>query len=156
MNVRRAEAIEVSVSIHELPREPFEPSPAWPDPSSALTRRVRAVADELVSRQQAGVISSRALAKSLNADGIPNPLGRRWSSKSVYRMLKHGKALGLPFIVRSPAEAAEQRIPNYASRSALRDANNTAWRRFRSREQAAENDTVIIARGSGRASEEVD
>jgi len=135
------------------PCEPIGRAPDGLTRSGALTCRVLAFASEFLSRQKAGLISSRAIAASLNKDEIANPLGRPWSDKSVYRMLKHGKEMGFPFIVRSRAEAAQQRTPNYEPRTYVREQNDEAWRRFVSKLRSEENDTLIISRSSRRRSE---
>lgn len=126
-----------------------------PQPAGILTHRVRAFAGELIARQASGVITARDLANSLNADGVASPLGKAWSAKTIFRMLRHGRALGFPLILRSPSEAASARRPCYASRSYQRQQQDRAWKEFRAQHRNSENDPLIIA-SAPQAAEDLD
>ncbi|MBU0658708.1 MAG: hypothetical protein KKF15_07970 [Alphaproteobacteria bacterium] len=75
----------------------------------ALDRRVRQFAQHLIARQERGIITSRDLAASLNLDGVLNPSGKLWAHRTVFRMLKRGREIDLPFVVWSRSEAASRR-----------------------------------------------
>jgi hypothetical protein len=75
----------------------------------AFDREVRAIAPEIIRRQASGIIIARDVAKSLNDDGVPKANGASWSEAVVFRMLRRGSELGLPFCRRSRNEAASLR-----------------------------------------------
>lgn len=112
------------------------------DHRSALDRRVMRFAGELIALQNAGLLTSREIAESFNRDGIPNPFGRRWAEKTVFRMLVRGRNMGLPLIVRSRSEAAQARRPNYSSRTYQREQSDRACRAVR---ETPETDAVITS-----------
>ena len=143
----------MGLRIHSTEGRPPEKQP---QPAGTLTRRVRAFAGELIARQTSGVITARDLADSLNADGVASPLSRAWSAKTVFRMLRHGKGMGLPFILRSRSEAASARRPSYSSRSYHRQQQDRAWKEFRAQRRKAENDSLIIAPALRQTAEELD
>ena len=71
---------------------------------------LRAIASEFIKRQAAGIVIARDLAASLNDDGIDRPdSGGDWNATLVYHLLKRGKALSLPFVVRDRSTAASLR-----------------------------------------------
>ena len=67
---------------------------------------IRQVAEEILMRQQRGIVTARDLAKSLNQDGISRPGGNPWNPTLLYHILRRGKDMGFQFVLRSRSEAA--------------------------------------------------
>jgi hypothetical protein len=82
---------------------------ARPNRSIGFENEVRRYAQEFISRQEAGYITSRDLCAKLNDDGIRSKDGKPWSESKVSRMIRRGHELGLPFIRRGRSEAASLR-----------------------------------------------
>jgi hypothetical protein len=59
---------------------------------SAADARAAQLLSHLQQLQASGVVSLRALARQLNADGIPTPRGGQWTATAVKRVLERAQA----------------------------------------------------------------
>jgi hypothetical protein len=96
----------MAVTIIGLPRRRRG---SRPNRSVGFENEVRRYAQEFISRQQAGYITSRDLSAKLNEDDVRSKDGKPWSESKVSRMIRRGHELGLPFIRRTRSEAASVR-----------------------------------------------
>lgn len=129
------------------------PAPARRE--GALDQRVRRNAPDFLKLQEAGLISARQIADSLNENGIKNAAGKPWAAKTIYRMLKRGKQLGLPFALRSPSQAATERIPDYSSRAWKRTQRDAAFATLAAKLSShGESDPLVTARNGQALSDD--
>lgn len=68
--------------------------------------KVRLLAPILISLQDKGYVSAAHIAAALRQTGMLTPKGKPYAESVIFGMLRRGKQLGLPVIVRSPNEAA--------------------------------------------------
>lgn len=125
-----------------------EPQPSKrPAELSLADRRTISLAPEIIARQKAGHITSRQLCESLKADGILQASGKAWAEATVFRMLKRGRKLGLPFVLRSKARAASERVPDQRSLDTRRAEQKEADAKLLhlARSKMAENDALITS-----------
>ena len=114
----------------------------------AFDRRVRAYAQLLLDKQAAGYVTSRELEAVLNEEGAPSPRGPKWSEATIYRMLKRGGELGIPFKRRGRSEAASRRKVIRRSKDAIAAdmlALRMAAEERRRRREAEQTDAGTIA-----------
>lgn len=114
----------------------------------AFDREIRRMAQEIIDRQAKGILTSRALAESLATAGLVNSRGRAWSESSISRMLRRGKVLGFPFILRSRSAAACERKPDFRSKEFKRAERERLFRALLGRSAEAEgaSDAVLTSR----------
>ena len=72
--------------------------------------KVRHYAPDFQALQDSGYVSVSAMCQYLNSNCQFNSKGKPWAESTIYGMLKRGKELGIPLILRSRSEAASSRI----------------------------------------------
>jgi len=77
--------------------------------AKAFDREIAAIASELIDRQRAGIVTSRDLATSLNTDRVQKQNGSAWSYSVVDRMLRRGRTMGYPLVIRGRSQATSER-----------------------------------------------
>lgn len=113
----------------------------------AFDRRVHEIAPTIIAQQKQGCVSGRQLEASFAADGILNWKCRRWDHRTLYRVLKRGKELGLAFILRTRSQAAMERKPDYRTPTEKRAGREALFAEYLAKNPSmqAEFDAVPIA-----------
>ena len=101
-------------------------------------------AQAFIDRQRAGFIISRDLTAKLNADGVRSKNGKPWSESKVFRMLRRGVELRIPFILRSRSEAASIRRVRRRSAGEIAASRSGPMPEL---SEAAQTDAGMIAPG---------
>lgn len=117
------------------------PKPARGGRGKAFDREIRECAHMLLSAQAEGHIDSRAIADALNRQGLKTLRGSDWSDAVVYRMLKRGREIGIPFIRHGRSEAASKRKVHRRSKFEIEAARRQAFAKIAS----------VVANGNDRA-----
>ena len=140
----------VHIHIGQRAGEDHPQSSKRADKLSLTDRRTIALAPEIIARQKAGYVTSRQLCECLKADGVLQPSGKAWAESTLFRMLKRGRKLGFPFVLRSRSQAASDRPPDHRTPATKRAERNAALQRLLefAQSKVAENDSLSISGSS--------
>ena len=94
----------------------------------AFDRTVLKFAGLITELQASGYVNSRELAAELNRRNIPSPSGGQWSDAPIFRMMKRGVELGLPFKRRDRSYAASRRKVIRRSKDVIQAEMNAGTR----------------------------
>ena len=69
-------------------------------------KMVRAIAPTLVALQGKGYVSAAQIAEALGSTTIRTSKGKPYAESTIFGILKRGRELGLPLVIRTRSEAA--------------------------------------------------
>lgn len=110
------------VSVHIYAKQPVRKRG---NRAIGLDNAISKFADQILDLQAKKHVNSRELAAELNRLEIPSPSGRKWSDARVFRMLRRGVELGIPFKRRDRSDAATRRKVHRRSKEVI-DAEKRA------------------------------